>query len=343
MNDTGLSVNFSKGNFSDLDLSVAEWSAFAISTLIIFLLVLSTNGVTLCMFIKDNRLRTPFGVFLMFLLAANILFALLQNPLEIINNLYPKWWLGSGWCSVYIYATYITAACSIHSHVFITCNRIWAIVFPISYKHANSTKLAVLSCSCLWLYVHVVLLPGYIQDAMLYRLPLETNGCSLNATAQETWSIATQFIIYLLPEVVILSTYPFLWYKRSQRLKLRNHRVSPNSQLRLREKEPVEPASTAVNTTNSRTRKRESKESSSRAFIALTLLTASVLICWTPNNVFFTVAAFLPLDYPVVLRVTTILQTFQSVLDPVFFVIALKDLRVALSETFRTAKHQKHL
>lgn len=72
----------------------------------------------------------------------------------------------------------------------------------------------------------------------------------------------------------------------------------------------------------------------SHAFTVLTLLTFSVFITWTPQNIYFTVGAFIPLDYPVMLQITTTLYALQPALDPLFFIVALKDLRDSYRDFF---------
>lgn len=148
----------------------ASWGFLAICVSIIFIMVIILNSLTLFLFIKNRRLRSPFSTYLMCLLGLNILYAVLQNPLDIMNNLYPYWPANFQWCSVYIYALYILQAATMHIHLLITCNRAWAVTFPISHRRLHSHKWhPVLCCSIAWLYVHTILLPGFIGDALWYR------------------------------------------------------------------------------------------------------------------------------------------------------------------------------
>ena len=64
-----------------------------------------TNGTVMMAFFLKPSLRTPFNIYLMNLVTANFVYACLESPADIINNLYSGWWLGSAYCSVYQYGS----------------------------------------------------------------------------------------------------------------------------------------------------------------------------------------------------------------------------------------------
>lgn len=98
------SANETAGHFSG-------WGFIPIWTGAVCVFVLIFNSVALYGFLKDPLLRSePFNTYLVFLLACNILYAVLQNPLDIINNLYSIWWIGPEWSIVYLYATHFLSA-----------------------------------------------------------------------------------------------------------------------------------------------------------------------------------------------------------------------------------------
>lgn len=208
------SINVTISNFSG-DL-IANWGVSPIFTCIICVMAVVTNGSALCMLVRKKNLRTSFGVHLIFLLSYNLIYSLIQNPLDMVNNLYPYWTLSAQWCTLYLYTTYVVAALEIHSHLLLTLNRVWATT---TGSKMLTQKSAVLSCLCTFAYVHMVLLPGCIQDALYYRPTVEAS-CFLNSDAQQGWSITVQFLVFFLPEAVILGGYPFIWYKRRARQKM---------------------------------------------------------------------------------------------------------------------------
>ncbi|OWA50582.1 hypothetical protein BV898_15093 [Hypsibius exemplaris] len=71
--------------------------------------------------------------------------------------------------------------------------------------------------------------------------------------------------------------------------------------------------------------------------LLLILLTISVTVCWTPNNVFFTWAIYyssINSDLPVFFNFTLILIALQATIDPIMFTCAIASLRQALRQTF---------
>lgn len=72
----------------------------------------------------------------------------------------------------------------------------------------------------------------------------------------------------------------------------------------------------------------------SRGFFVLGLLTISVTVCWAPAMVFYTLGYFIQVQAPTVYEAVVIIYSFQTMLDPILFTMALKSLRVALRHTF---------
>ena len=68
--------------------------------------------------------------------------------------------------------------------------------------------------------------------------------------------------------------------------------------------------------------------------LLLVLLTISVIICWTPDNVYFTFLLFDALDAPVFFSVAMILLALQATIDPILFIFSLTNLRNVLREMF---------
>lgn len=170
-NSPSVAVQNATSNFSySATVTTANWGFLAIFMTFIFVVVIILNSLVLFFFIKDPRLKTSFSTYLICLLSLNILYAVIQNPLDIINDLYSYWLAGFRLCSLYIYALYFLQAASMHIHLLITCNRAWAVTFPLSHRRVHSHKWgAIILCICAWLYVHLLLLPGYTEDALWYR------------------------------------------------------------------------------------------------------------------------------------------------------------------------------
>lgn len=112
-----------------------SWNFPAVYTTVCSILVIIFNGSVLVAILINHDLRTrPFSIYLMFLMTFNICFVASQNPLEVINDIYPTWWLSAGWCRLYHYSQNVLSSCAMHTHALIAVNRLWAMIFPWSYR-----------------------------------------------------------------------------------------------------------------------------------------------------------------------------------------------------------------
>lgn len=314
------------------DNRATEWNFSLLWTLIICILVVTLNGFILTLFLSDERLRSqPFNLYLMQLLILNIVYAVLQNPLDIINHKYPVWWLGEHWCNVYLFAQSIVSACVMHTHVLVTISRLWAMTFPLTFQRRHSRQTVFMLCGGMLTYVNIIMLPEFIA-LMLHRPPL-VGPCSL--TFKWGYSAYVRVLIFAMPETIILTAYPVIYYLRRKRALARAHRVAPaasgvQSQGRSNGGS-VESIRTGKNAVGN---KKKSLGNRSYAFTILTLLTCSVFICWTPVNVCFMISTFRPVPYPALFQTVLTLFGVHPVLDPLLFTIAMQDLRTAFYRMF---------
>lgn len=191
----------------------AEWRASLILSTIITSSILLLNISALPLFLKAKW--NNFYAYLINLLLANIMFNALASPLEIINSLYPVWWLEESMCSFYLYASWVLAYVSPYAHILITANRLWAVTFPISYRRNATTKTAVILCLGSWVLAHIFTLPGILMDRIYHKLPIDEHGCVVNVTTallQRSWLLFLQLQVFLC-EVLIIAAYPYIWYR----------------------------------------------------------------------------------------------------------------------------------
>lgn len=147
---------------------IASWNVrvfpifFCIATIVL-------DGVVLALLLRAESRRRPFTIYLICLLGTNMVYAVIQNPLDILHDIRPGWWLGKSACTTYLYSNYVFASCVVHSHVLITINRIWAVTFPIHYRNYHSRRVAIALCCLMYTYVHLCMVPGWLMDAVTYR------------------------------------------------------------------------------------------------------------------------------------------------------------------------------
>ncbi|XP_055347686.1 muscarinic acetylcholine receptor M3-like [Paramacrobiotus metropolitanus] len=194
-----------------------KWTFVSVFTLASMISVFITNVPVTLQILCRPRLRTPFNIYLINLLLANILQVFLQNPLAILESIYSRWWMGRTACNLYIYAYYVLAGVIMLSHLLIAINRVWAVTFPVHYRHHHSKSVAISICVASWIWNHILLLPGIISDALFYRRPIEKVGCELNKAAQPVWSMTVHWVVYVAPTLLILLSFPYVTIKRARR------------------------------------------------------------------------------------------------------------------------------
>ncbi|OQV15772.1 hypothetical protein BV898_10026 [Hypsibius exemplaris] len=350
-------MNLSNNGTLALNISDAKWTFLPVVTLFIFLIAFLGNGLLLVVFIRERSLRTPFNFYIINLLIANLAVITVEYPMDMVIKLHSAWLLGNDACNLYLYASSVFGACICNSHMLIAINRMWAVSFPLSYRTHHSRRTAVCLCLGVWVYVHVVVGPPVIIDALYFRLPVETNGCMINAPEQQAWEIAIQ-VIYWLPEIVMLAAFPVTWCaNRSQRSRvhgtavvadkavavvatnvLSQHEVGRTqipSESNFADSQQKHPSNIAINTVYVQSGTRvalnaASKRGKSHGFLVLALLTVSVCICWTPNNIFYTISFLYVIENPVFSDLLGMFFILQTALDPIIFTLAMSSLRAGL-------------
>lgn len=322
MDSPGWALNSSAAplNTTTNPLVVNPINFFNVLTIVICVLVITFNGTVLILFLKDTALRKqPLSVYLMYLLFFNICYAAIQSPLEIINYRYSHWWIGEAWCVIFYYSTNVVACGAMFAHLLITLSRIWAVTFPLSFRRTQSTKMAVLPCVLLWIYVHAAVLPEMITKIQQMPTPLEKYGCR----ARYPKNRLVQILTYVVPLLVVVLAYPYIAYKRYSRTKKRRIAVAIQQ---LHARSPaVGPTARRSTASGARPNRIETMD---HAFLVLTLLTASSVVCWTPVTIAFLLdrAEFTAVHF----KISIFLFAFQPALDPILFTAALKHLRTAL-------------
>ena len=170
-------------------------------------------------------------------------------------------------------------------------------------------------CSVAWMYVHVIVLPGCIKDALWYRAPLHKYSCELNQAEQPQWSLGVHIAVSDMSLIVMLLGYGIISWKLCSRLRKR--------------------LSTQVifeqGIVNHSTKKHTGPTlKQSHGFMLLTALTISVSICWSPDLIYLTVGYFIHIDDQWYGEAFEALFGMQPVLDPFLFASALGDVRTEI-------------
>ncbi|OQV15775.1 hypothetical protein BV898_10029 [Hypsibius exemplaris] len=347
--------NFSSNTTNELFFN-PKWTLMPVVSLLIFIFSSIGNGLLLIVFIKERSLRTPFNIYVMNLLIANLVCLVFQFPMDIFSSLYSSWLLGERACTLYLYANFVLEANICNAHLLIAINRIWAVCNPLSYLTVHSVRTAVVLCIGVWVYVHVAVSPVVFVDALYYRLPLYMTGCLMNAPQQKIWCAMVQ-VIYWIPEIVMILTVPLMFLVKraptASQVAEQNNKIAPvrffydgpNAIPKISITNPSDAAHRSVNasvpalggiqTPDTHLKSRKGKRDRTHGVLVLTLLTMSVAICWTPSNVYYTISLSQLIDNEVFYQLQTVLFIVQTVVDPVIFMLALANLRTAVFRLFR--------
>ncbi|OQV12711.1 hypothetical protein BV898_13032 [Hypsibius exemplaris] len=340
------------GNFTT-PTSTKTWTVAAVFSLLTCISGIIANGTLLFLFARDSALRTPFNIYLINLLLADFICVAIGYPMDLISNLNNlQWLLGNSICNLYLYNLSTVQAAIFHCHLLIAVNRIWAVLHPLSYRSVHSVRIAVLTCLGMWVYVNLAAGPELILDALFYRAAVETNGCYFNTVALHTYDTVAQLLFFHFPHLVMLIALAIVtrakWKKHRAR-RIRNNVVVPSGLRRLPLSNVNGPSSnhTSADRTAGSQRPiaslRPNPKRESHGYRLLVLLTVSVTVCWTPIDIYFTLAGQLNnFDMPIFYQVSAVLFSFQTTMDPIIFTLAVKTLREALRNLFRFNCHAAH-
>lgn len=288
---------------------------YAYSDIIMFFVIVISNSFVLYLFFVKTHLRTPFSVYVISLLISNILtHCVFIGPLSIINSFSSYWWMGSFACLFYQYGNWVVSGGCSAAHTLIVVNRIWGLAFPLSYRNVHSKSLAIILCIASWIFVHVVCLPGVAIDAAFhfgFDIIIEC-AMTMHSTGQRIWIWIAMVVIFDLPIILIVVAYPFFLYLHIKRRRNLRELVSRHT-----------------NTNNGRKETNANYDKNVHAFAVLTFMTFSLVICWAPADILWIIADTTPAW---LLILSSFLYQLQAVLDPIMFILCLKDLRAVVVE-----------
>ncbi|XP_055346118.1 P2Y purinoceptor 8-like [Paramacrobiotus metropolitanus] len=299
------------------------WDFSPIYSLCTIFLTVIGNGFILFLYIRSSKLHGPFAVYVINLLIANMLCSLIQTPLDLYVRLIRHHSFPALFCSFHVYFNYALTTTIPVAHVLITLNRVWAIAAPLSYRRHHSYKMAAGICVGMWVFLNAYIVPCVVIDGVYYRTVFDNVHC----TANQDWSYWVQgcrAMFYIGTEVIIVAVYPYFLYKWRQRCRIRGKITV------------VQSASESVKNAGEVSEQTAASRASARSFLVLTLLTANVVVCWTPMNVYFLSNRYI-VNGEFYKFAKLIKLTFSAV-DPLLFAIAIKDLREACRDLFQCSR-----
>ncbi|XP_055349649.1 muscarinic acetylcholine receptor gar-3-like [Paramacrobiotus metropolitanus] len=259
-------------------------------------------------------------MYLINLILANFLHFITAAPLDLSTTLMGNWPLNYAACTFCLYAGYIINAAIPHSHMLVTLNRIWAVTFPVSYRHYHTGAMAASLCLAMWLYIHALLPPQLIRDALYYRFQQNVPFCWLNAEHPAQWRLVlfTEFWCYIVPQTVMFTGYPYIMYKRRRRLQFSAER-----------RDGTQPSGT-TNPPASKNLVAAPASRPSTGYRVLTILTLTAFVCWIPSMVYFKLNLLNGYQSALFYQVGGTMVLLQAAADPLYIALSVKGIRAIL-------------
>ena len=309
-------------------------------TVVCGIVALFLNIIIVVAFIRTRTLRSSFMVYVMQLTFSEILLILTVLPGNFVRGYFSYWPLGDRVCFAFSYFSQVLASGVRYGHVLITFNRLWAIYFPVSYRTRHSAGVARLIIASMWCFVHAVQLPAVIPGLM-YRKRGDPQ-CILNLSSMPVLASVFSRLGFDLPQLIIILCYPLVLYKLYSRRRgrsLKKSRVGTSLQLsvpagpsNIQPSAPAPPGNEEADVPPNENRRCCTMSSSYRT---LTALTVAVIVCWTPNNVYYllvySITGFWNAPY---FSVQNALAYSITWLNPILFYLSLKKLQLAVNHLF---------
>ncbi|XP_055336777.1 chemerin-like receptor 1 [Paramacrobiotus metropolitanus] len=289
----------------------------SVYSLILLLIIVFNIQALWSLYKAKTEHSTSFSVYLAHLFVMNVLASVTVVPLDVVDTLLSDN-LTISQCAFATFANWALFAVVVNSHLLITINRLWAVLWPHNYREVHSIRFAGLSCLILWLYVFVWILPVFthrISHTDDYRCRLDLMDFPLNQqTSVSVWEGATFVVTFFVPVAVVIAVYPIIEYKRRRAMFLR-----------------VRPAPKVDSQQHSggSSRRRAGHNPDPRTFRILMTLTCSLLFSWMPQLCWDLVQYQVqyqmdPSVYALVDLILNLFWTAQAVIDPILFIFVFR-------------------
>ncbi|GAV03879.1 hypothetical protein RvY_14248 [Ramazzottius varieornatus] len=332
-----------------LDTSRIPQPAWSFSALVALFAIIAggiLNLTVLTVFISRRSLRNSFGVYLMNLLVVDSTLVLLHGPFNLIDKYYPSWTLGHRVCSFVNYMSYAYQNLIILGHFLIAFNRVWAVVFPFSYRTHHTTKVAVALCASAWIILNICNIPVAIITTVI--TPGAINGtlrCDIDPERLGVWDPISQILLFDIPILCVILAYPVVCYKSF--FSNRQQKVAPlagtHTMVRGRQGTHFPTDKTSAHHGEREGEDHREKDRRTRivvcgralngsptGFLTLTLTTCSFILCLMPKEAYYTWLMATDIDPPGVADIVDVLHRLTTVFDPLLVVLGNTELRMII-------------
>ncbi|XP_055336596.1 alpha-2B adrenergic receptor-like [Paramacrobiotus metropolitanus] len=280
---------------------------------------------------------TPFTIYLLAIFASNVVHLSVVRTLGIVNDLRGMWPFGRAECMLFLYFEKVISIIPVMTHVLISVNRLWAVVYPVSYREHHTKTMATLICLGVVAYANILDLPPFLLDRLRYYNWDKSKGCPEITGTFILWTQIETFLNRFLPLLFIIVAYIFLIIKRWQKKKKLQPGEKRDKPRKNTDAKALPSAQNVCRIRMASCRKQNRSRDKQphnvknnlpvrtvRPFMILTLTCISVLICWIPVDVYFLAMKFNARMSQTVFIVTGTLFSVQMIFDPLVWLVSLR-------------------
>ncbi|KAL5011820.1 hypothetical protein ScPMuIL_010371 [Solemya velum] len=318
------------------------------------------NLLVLLSFYFEPKLRSQsFNYYIFNLAITDFLVAVTAMTFYTIDTVLGYWPFGVAMCGVWIFFDFALTFASVFTVVAISVDRLWSVTWPNHYRTHNTRRKTATLLVVVWICVFVLWTPPFIMDRLRQDDPYR---CIWEPSENQDFVLVVIVIGHYVPCTIMVGCY----IKVSMAM-MKLGKVSANR------KAAVQPTPSAWSTATSRVFKTELSEVSQqqslptasvtvppnaedqrptdtnrggssssrerRAFVTLSYILASYMVCWFPFYVLFDIYAWRPDLVPEGLYICWFWITYaNSALNPVLYAFSSKDFRLAFKKVLLCKK-----
>ncbi|KAK7484144.1 hypothetical protein BaRGS_00024633, partial [Batillaria attramentaria] len=296
---------------------------------------------------RTKRLQTVFNLYIVNLAFTDISVALGAMSFYTTENILGYWPFGEFMCGVWIFFDYGMTFASVFTLLAISVDRYWSVRWSVHYRSMKTRRTAVVGIAMTWITMLILWLPPCITDRLANSSPGE---CIWEPSKNQEFVIVIAVIGHHGSCAVILFCYVSVCVILHKRAKIpgaskRGGRkaIEPSRKIfcvtdnvtstcfrtQARDRQTINKSS-AAKKEEGRTRKEN------RAFVTLSYIVITYMVCWVPFHVVFDISAIRPEAVPeLVYTVTFWLTYINSTVNPILYNFSSQEFRRAFYEICR--------